>query len=234
MLLRDDMSGLSGDGGAARLLDAVKPPSTALPGVPLPDGTRRLRITLRLTDTGAADGVSPTGSAPYTTVVVEDRYGIGYRMLAGEVPVDGRPHTVTVDLTGDLTGEADSVPGPEAASTPLTPAQPLALTGLELESNAPQGPNETHRLSVDALRSLDADGTARPVDVAADFDWRATRVSSLDGEADADVPLKPAVSASAPLTLSYETGVSPQAGPTSTRCGTSASTWEWHAPSRPP
>ncbi|WP_405799347.1 FtsX-like permease family protein [Streptomyces sp. NBC_01506] len=213
MLLRDDMSGLSGDGGAARLLDAVKPPSTALPGVPLPDGTRRLRITLRLTDTGAADGVSPTGSAPYTTVVVEDRYGIGYRMLAGEVPVDGRPHTVTVDLTGDLTGEADSVPGPEAASTPLTPAQPLALTGLELESNAPQGPNETHRLSVDALRSLDADGTARPVDVAADFDWRATRVSSLDGEADADVPLKPAVSASAPLTLSYETGVSPQAGP---------------------
>ncbi|WP_405617884.1 FtsX-like permease family protein [Streptomyces sp. NBC_01508] len=208
MLLRDDMSGLSGDGGAARLLEAVKPPSAGRPGVPLPDGTRQLRMTLRLTDTGADGGVSPSGDAPFTTVIVEDRYGIAYRVLAGEVPVDGRPHTVTLDLTG----AANTVPGPEAANTPLTPAQPLALTGLELESTAPQGRSETHRLSVDALQSLDAEGTTRPVDVAADFDWRAALLGSLDGEVDPDVPLKPTVSAAAPLSLSYETGVGPQPG----------------------
>ncbi|MFD5898061.1 FtsX-like permease family protein [Streptomyces sp. NPDC060366] len=209
MLLRDDMSGLSGDGGAARLLDAVKPPEAARPGTPLPDGTRQLRITLRLTDTGARDGVSPTGAVPFATVVVEDRYGVGHRMPVGEVPVDGRPHTVTLDLTG----AADSVPGPEARTTPLAPAEPLALTGLEFVSTAPPGRSETHRISVDALRALDADGAARPVDGAQNADWRATRLSSLDGEADPDVPLKPVVSATAPLALSYETGAGPQAGP---------------------
>ncbi|MFC8826725.1 FtsX-like permease family protein [Streptomyces sp. NPDC057137] len=209
MLLRDDLSGLSGDDGAARLLDAVKPPKTAQPGVPLPEDSRQLRITLRLTATSAANGVSPSGSAPFTTVLVEDRYGIAYRLPAGDVPVDGRPHTLTLDLTG----AGDSARGPGAASTPLTPAQPLTLTGLELESSAPQGRSETHRLTVDALKSLDADGAARPVDVPAGFDWRATLLASLDGEADPDLPLKPAVSATAPLVLSYETGVSPQAGP---------------------
>lgn len=209
MLLRDDLSGQSGDDGAARLLDAVKPPKTAQPGVPLPKDTRRLRITLRLTATSAANGVSPSGGAPFTTLLVEDRYGIAYRLPAGDVPVDGRPHTRTLDLTG----AGDSARGPGAASTPLTPAQPLTLTGLELESSAPQGRSETHRLTVDALRSLDADGAARPVDVPADFGWRATLLASLDGEADPDLPLKPAVSAAAPLALSYETGISPQAGP---------------------
>lgn len=209
MLLRADTPGLSGDDGAARLLDVLKPPRTARPGTPLPDGTRKLRVTLRLTDTGAGDGVSPSGAAPFTTVVVEDRYGVAYRMPMGEVPVDGRRHTVTLDLTGT----ADSVPGPEARTTPLTPAEPLALTGLELDSTAPWGRSETHRISVDALRSLDADGAARPVEVAEDSDWRATRLSSLDGEADPDVPLDPVVSASAPLALTYATGASPESGP---------------------
>ncbi|MEV0776764.1 ABC transporter permease [Streptomyces sp. NPDC050428] len=209
MLLRDDLAGESGDDGAQRLLDAVKPPKAAQPGASLPDGARQLRITLRLTDTSAGDGVSPSGSAPFTTVVVEDRYGIGYRLLAGEVPVDGRPHTVALDLTG----AAASTRGPRAAATPLTPAQPLTLTGLELDSTAPQGRSETHRLSVDALKSVDADGAVRPVDIATDFDWRATLLASLDGQADPDVTLKPVVTAAAPLAFSYETGISPSAGP---------------------
>lgn len=209
MLLRGDLSGLSGDDAAARLLAAVRPPKAERPGVPLPGGTRSLRVTLRLTDTSADRGVSPSGSAPFTTVVVEDRYGIGYRLLAGEVPVDGRPHTVTLDLTG----AARTARGPGAASTPLTPAEPLSLTGLELDSTAPIGRGETHRLSVDALTSLDAEGAARPVDVAAGFDWRATRLGTLDGEPDPEVPLPVAVSAKTPLALSYETGVSPQDGP---------------------
>lgn len=212
MLLRDDLSGLSGDDGAARLLDAVRPPKpskTGRVGVPLPEDTRQLRVTLRLTDTSARNGVSPTGSAPFTTVLVEDRYGIGYRLLAGEVPVDGRPHTVTLDLAG----AADAARGPGAASTPLTPAGPLALTGLVLDSSAPYGRSETHRVSVDTLKSLDAEGAVRPVDVAADFDWRATLLASLDGESDPDRPLKPVVTSSAPLAFSYQTGVSPQAGP---------------------
>ncbi|MET9554836.1 ABC transporter permease [Streptomyces sp. NPDC006645] len=223
MLLREDLSGLSGDDGAARLLEAVQPPNTprtpkgtagakaaetARVGVPLPEDTRQLRVTLRLTDTSAPDGVSPTGSAPFTTVLVEDRYGIGYRLLAGEVPVDGRPHTVTLDLAGD----ADSARGPGAARTPLAPAGPLALTGLELDLSAPQGRSETHRVGVDALQSLDADGAVRPVDVPADFGWRATLLASLDGESDPDLPLKPAAPSKAPLALSYKTGVSPQAG----------------------
>lgn len=209
MLLRKDTSGLSGDDGPARLLEVLKPPGTARPGTPLPDGTRQLRITLRLTDTGAGDGVSPTGAASFATVLVEDRYGVGHRMPVGEVPVDGRPHTVTLDLTG----AAEAVPGPEAKTTPLAPAEPLALTGLEFVSTAPAGRSETHRLSVDALRSLDADGSARPVDVTEDSGWRATRLSSLDGEADPETPLKPVFSARTPLALSYGTGVSPQAGP---------------------
>lgn len=220
MLLRDDLSGLSGDDGAARLLDAVKPPKASNPpnstkasqsarvGVPLPEDTRRLRVTLRFTETSADDGMSPTGSAPFTTVLVEDRYGIGYRLLAGEIPVDGRPHTVTLDLAG----AADSARGAGAASTPLTPAEPLTLTGLELESTAPLGSGETHRISVDALKSLDADGAVRPVDVAPGFGWRATLLASLDGESEPDVSLKPVAAPSAPLVFSYETGVSPSAG----------------------
>ncbi|MFE5668334.1 FtsX-like permease family protein [Streptomyces niveus] len=217
MLLRDDLSEPSGDDGAARLLNAVQPsttPKTSRVGVLLPEDTQQLRVTLRLTDTSARGGVSPTGSAPFTTVLVEDRYGIGYRLPAGEMPVDGRPHTVTLDLAG----AADSARGPGAAGTPLapagplTPAGPLALTGLELESSAPQGGSETHRVDVEALKSLDADGAVRPVDGADDFGWRATLVASLDGESDPDRPLKPVASSSAPLTFSYETGVSPQAG----------------------
>ncbi|MFD6328640.1 FtsX-like permease family protein [Streptomyces niveus] len=214
MLLRDDLSEPSGGNGAARLLDAVQPPTTpktsktSRVGVLLPEDSRQLRVTLRLTDTSARGGVSPTGSAPFTTVLVEDRYGIGYRLPAGEVPVDGRPHTVTLDLAG----AADSARGPGAAGTPLTPAGPLALTGLELESSAPQGGSETHRVDVEALKFLDADGAVRTVDVAADFGWRATLVASLDGESDPDRPLKPVASSSSPLTFSYETGVSPQAG----------------------
>ncbi|MEU0720055.1 FtsX-like permease family protein [Streptomyces lavendulocolor] len=67
MGLREDLV----DGPPGRLLAALAPPHRARPGVPLPDGTVRLRLTTRTTGASARVDVA---------VTVEDRHGLAHRL----------------------------------------------------------------------------------------------------------------------------------------------------------
>ncbi|MFD8007351.1 FtsX-like permease family protein, partial [Streptomyces mirabilis] len=206
MLMRGDLA----DEPVGRLLRGLAPREKAAgPSVSLPDGTRRLALDLRITDEtaatggttaageGAKAGRSPSGLAPLVTVVVEDGYGIAYRLSAGKLPVDGRVHRVTLDL------------GVSASGARATPAGPLRLAGLQLDGTVPAGEPEQHRLTVVRMLSAGSDGTARAVAVPAGVRWRGSRTVTADGAALPSTALRPAASRTAPLTVSYGTGDAP-------------------------
>ncbi|MFE4992939.1 FtsX-like permease family protein [Streptomyces mirabilis] len=206
MLMRGDLA----DEPVERLLRGLAPREKAAgPSVSLPDGTRRLALDLRITDEtaatggttaageGAKAGRSPSGLAPLVTVVVEDGYGIAYRLSAGKLPVDGRVHRVTLDLDVSASGAR------------ATPTGPLRLTGLQLDGAVPAGEPEQHRLTVVRMLSTGPDGTARAVTVPAEVRWRGSRTETADGAALPSTALRPAASRTAPLTVSYGTGNAP-------------------------
>ncbi|MFC9425365.1 FtsX-like permease family protein [Streptomyces sp. NPDC056987] len=189
-------------------------------GIALPDDTRRLGLDVRLTAGKNASGdlgASPTGRAAALLVVVEDRYGIPYRLSAGQVPVDGRLHRATVDL--DLT----------AARTHSAPAGPLRLTGLRLGGVAGQE-SEQHRLTVERLLATGATGATDatgatgaapapvPVPVPDDVRWRGSATVTAGAGESEPKDLEPAASApdsaspSAPalLTVTYPAGQASQ------------------------
>ncbi|MFF7311104.1 FtsX-like permease family protein [Streptomyces sp. NPDC008137] len=190
-LMRGDLA----DEPPARLLRALAPPAPDTHrAVRLPDGTRRLALDVRIADAGARTGRSPSGRAPQLTVVVEDRYGIGYRLGAGTVPVDGRVHRIALDLDVTATGRR------------AAPAGPLRLTGLQLDDTSPVGRSEKHRFTVERLLAAGRDGSARPVRVPAGTRWRGEETVTENGEVVTREAAKPAVSGDAPLTVSYGTG----------------------------
>ncbi|MBA4860052.1 FtsX-like permease family protein [Streptomyces sp. PSKA54] len=193
MLMRGDLA----DEPVERLLRAVAPREQAPPGpaVLLPDGARRLALDLRITDEGAETGRSRSGLAPLVTVVVEDRYGIAYRLSAGEIPVDGRVHRVTLELDVSASGSR------------AAPAGPLRVTGLQLDGAVPAEGAEQHRLTVERMLSTGSDGAARPVVAPAGVRWQGSRTETGNGEAHPPTALGPVASATAPLTVSYTTGV---------------------------
>ncbi|MER5540131.1 FtsX-like permease family protein [Streptomyces mirabilis] len=206
MLMRGDLA----DEPVERLLRGLAPRERAAgPSVSLPDGSRRLALDLRITDEtaatggttaageGAKAGRSPSGLAPLVTVVVEDGYGIAYRLSAGKLPVDGRVHRVTLDLDVSASGAR------------ATPAGPLRLTGLQLDGTVPAGEPEQHRLTVVRMLSTGPDGTARAVAVPAGVRWRGSRTETADAAALPSTALRPAASRTAPLTVSYGTGNAP-------------------------
>ncbi|MFE1988768.1 FtsX-like permease family protein [Streptomyces mirabilis] len=206
ILMRGDLA----DEPVGRLLRGLAPREQAAgPSVSLPDGTRRLALDLRITDEtaatggttaageGAKAGRSPSGLAPLVTVVVEDGYGIAYRLSAGKLPVDGRVHRVTLDLDVSASGAR------------ATPAGPLRLAGLQLDGTVPAGEPEQHRLTVVRMLSTGPDGTARAVAVPAGVRWRGSRTETADGAALPSTALRPAASRTAPLTVSYGTGNAP-------------------------
>ncbi|MBR8641146.1 FtsX-like permease family protein [Streptomyces tuirus] len=192
MLMRGDLA----DEPPAKVLRTLAPPARNEDrAVRLPDDTRRLALDVRIADERARKGRSPSGRAPLLTVVVEDRYGIAYRLGAGNVPVDGRVHRITLDL--DVT----------AAGRRAAPAGPLRLTGLQLDDTSPVGRPEQHRLTVEQLLATGRGGSARAVPAPAGTRWRGNRVVTQNGEVVARAATEPAVSGSAPLTVSYGTGV---------------------------
>ncbi|MFJ8589982.1 FtsX-like permease family protein [Streptomyces sp. NPDC093598] len=194
MLMRGDLA----DEPPAKLLRALAPPEQDEDrAVRLPDGTRRLGLDVRITNLRARTGRSPSGRAPQLTVVVEDRYGIAYRLGAGEVPVDGRVHRIALDL--DVT----------AAGRRAAPAGPLRLTGLQLDGTSPVGRPEQHRFTVERLRATGSDGAARTVPAPAGTRWRGGRTVTENGTVLARAATKPTVSGTAPLTVSYGTGADP-------------------------
>ncbi|MFJ8105298.1 FtsX-like permease family protein [Streptomyces sp. NPDC096132] len=195
MLLRGDLA----EEPARKLLRALAPPEQDTDrAIRLPDGTRRLTLDVRVTDVQAGSGRSPSGRAPRLTVVVEDRYGIAYRLGAGKLPVDARAHRITLDLDVTATGRR------------AAPAGPLRLTGLQLDDTSPVGRPEGHRFTLERLLATGRDGTPRTVPAPAGLRWKGDWTVTENGDPVAETDAEPAVSGTAPLTVSYGTGVAPE------------------------
>ncbi|MET7696701.1 FtsX-like permease family protein [Streptomyces sp. NPDC005485] len=189
VLLRSDLAD-----GPVRPLIAGLAPNRAAIGAALPKGTTLLRATLRIrSDTAGIDADADVA------VTLLDRYGTPYRIPAGQLPVDGRAHTLTVDLA-------------KAADAPTgRAAEPLTFTGIQLDVMQPVDSAEQQRLSVEQLSAVGTDGSARKLSLPGT--WKAaSSVNATSGSPFADSrPTRPRVTKTpegsrAPLTVTYGTG----------------------------
>ncbi|MFI6350779.1 FtsX-like permease family protein [Streptomyces sp. NPDC050560] len=162
-------------------------------GVPLPRDTRRLDAEFTL---GGSDGGQPAE----VTLTVLDRYGIPYRLPLPPLPADARPHRLALDIASVASGAGNRM------------AEPLTLTGVDVETPQPGGAADTQRLSMAALRALTGDGTGHPLEPGGG--WRGTATAPAASGADPveDTtgkarPTSPRIAASGPtLSASYGTG----------------------------
>ncbi len=203
LLLRGDLA----DEPAGRLLAGLGPGRAGSVGATLPKDSTRLEVELRIRASAqpSAPGSDP---APYrskmtadVTLTLEDRYGTPYRMSAGELPADGKAHRLSVQLA-----QAERAPSDRAA-------EPLSLTGAQLDLSQPTGRAEEHRLSVERLTATTSDGTRRRL--TAPPSWLVT---SRNNQTTADpkagnTPTGPDVESERPLTVTYGTGYIPRETP---------------------
>ncbi|MGV9314156.1 FtsX-like permease family protein [Streptomyces sp. NPDC003691] len=198
--LRDD---LAAGGNPERSVASLRPRGEPRAGLVLPADAHRLELDVTLG--GAYDG--PWGTAGFdvrsisepglsASVTVEDRYGVPYRLPLGNLFPDGKRHRVVLDLA-------------KAAEAPVgRPAGPLALTAVEFDEEGFPDRIAPKWLKV-AVRSVGADGTARPVAPAAGLSWKATAtVTAGDEDPAAKRPAVTGVTVSpgVPLDLRYHTG----------------------------
>ncbi|MFC9944423.1 FtsX-like permease family protein [Streptomyces pratensis] len=181
MLMREDLSGAS----PQELFDAIAPPRTARTGVVLPEGAERVMFDLRVRDTSAPGGRSPSGSTALVSVLLEDRYGIGYRVGAGSVHVDGRAHAV---------------------SFPVSASGGLAVTGFELDGDVPSVRSEKRLVSVTGLRALTADSGEQPVSGSGGVRWQAGVTMAAAGEEQAGETPEAVTGSGASPAFRYGTG----------------------------
>ncbi|MFD4176480.1 FtsX-like permease family protein [Streptomyces anulatus] len=183
MLMRSDLA----DGSPSRLFEAIAPERAPRPGLVLPEGSTRLKLDLRITTVSkpSGDSLYPDPDPPVVTVLLEDRYGLPYRALAGPVPVDGRPVPVSI---------------------PVSAAGGLAVTGIEVDGAAPSDYARKHRVSVSDVRVVAGSGAERPVPAPESMRWDAAMTLTEFGE---DRPGKPPVrdGASGLPDFTYDTGV---------------------------
>lgn len=216
LLMRGDLA----QEPVGRILAGLGPKGTASPGAVLPKGSTRLGLVLRIraeaapvkkgsdaadsgTEGSGTEG-SGSGSAAFRSemsadvaVTLEDRYGTPYRVPVGELPADGRAHQLTLDLA-----KAAEAPAGRAA-------EPLALTGMQLDMLQPTGRAERHLLSVEELTAAGADGAKQNIPLPAS--WLAksrSNSSTADPEADTS-PSAATVKSGKPLTVAYGTGYVP-------------------------
>ncbi|MEU6044985.1 FtsX-like permease family protein [Streptomyces griseus] len=182
MLMRSDLAATS----PRRMFETIAPEPAPRPGLVLPKDSTRLKLDVRITTvspkrSGAAADLAP----PVVTVLLEDRYGLPYRALAGAVPVDGRP---------------------VAVSLPVSAAGGLALTGIEVDGEAPFGSAQQRRVSVSDVRVVTGSGAERPVPAAEPVRWDASMTLTEFGE---DRPGEEPVrhGASGLPDFTYDTGV---------------------------
>ncbi|WP_030893383.1 ABC transporter permease [Streptomyces sp. NRRL F-5053] len=131
-------------------------------------------------------------------LTVEDRYGVPYRLLLGDIPADGRAHSVHTAL----------------ARSGGTPAGPLRLTRLALSWNAPTHDRE-RQLTVERLTTTGPHGT-RTVHAPHADRWK-TRLRTVDpggtlgSGGHADPTARPARTATGDtaLTFRHTTGSAP-------------------------
>ncbi|MFH8664061.1 FtsX-like permease family protein [Streptomyces anulatus] len=183
MLMRADLA----DGSPRQLFEAIAPERAPRPGLVLPEDSTRLKLDLRITTVSKPSGNSlyPDPDPPVVTVLMEDRYGLPYRALAGPVPVDGRPVPV---------------------SFPVSAAGGLAVTGIEVDGAAPSDYARKHRVSVSDVRVVAGAGAERPVPAPESMRWDAAMTLTEYGE---DRPGKSPVRNGAPglPDFTYDTGV---------------------------
>lgn len=168
MLMRSDLT----DGGLRQMFEAVAPKRAPRPGLVLPGNSTRLKLDLRITTVSQKrPGATryPEKDPPVVTVLLEDRYGLPYRVLAGPVPVDGRPVPVSV---------------------PVSAAGGLAVTGIEVDGEPPSGYAQKRRVSMSDVRVVTASGSERPVPAPESVRWDASMKLTEFGE---DRPGKPPV-----------------------------------------
>ncbi|MGN9815951.1 FtsX-like permease family protein [Streptomyces sp. SD11] len=213
LLLRGDLA----DEPAGRLLAGLGPGRAGSVGATLPKDSTRLELELRIRASAQPsdpdsdlDPDSDPGSdpAPYrskmtadVTLTLEDRYGTPYRMSAGELPADGKAHRLSVQLA-----QAERAPSDRAA-------EPLSLTGAQLDLSQPTGRAEEHRLSVERLTATTSDGTRRRL--TAPPSWLVTshnNQTTADPKA-GNTPTGPDVESERPLTVTYGTGYIPRETP---------------------
>ncbi|WP_327226554.1 FtsX-like permease family protein [Streptomyces platensis] len=191
LLLRGDLVGGSADGPPGRAADgvlrAVAPPPDGgpPPGVQLPPGSDRLRLTASLRSLRALRAVRAlppvpgrqaaghdTGPVPANlSALVTDRHGVPYTLPLGALPADGAPHTLNADLSA-------------AAGAPAgRPDGPLRLTGLLVDMDQPPVAHR-QRLTVTAVSAATGHGPSRPLTAPAALAWktRITDESTSAGE----------------------------------------------------
>lgn len=176
VLMRPDLADVP-----VRPLLAGLAPQGSLAGTRVPVGTARLGLTATLLSSAGPGVVTDV------TVTLADRYGVPYQLPFGQLPADGHPHPLSLDVS--------AAPGP------------LTLTGLRLEMNQP-GRKAEHRLTLGELTSTGADGRAHPLALPAR--WKTTAEAAGDAVASpATSPTRPRVTG--PRTFAYGTGYLPDA-----------------------
>ncbi|AUH42953.1 FtsX-like permease family protein [Streptomyces sp. CMB-StM0423] len=204
---RTSDDGLPGANAAPAARTAVPTAGTPAPGTPaastgraggleLPGLPGEVRLVARLDADATARGRAAV------TVLVEDRYGAAYELPAGDLPADGRTHTLTADVAA-AAGAPDG-----------RPAGPLRLTGLRLVHPQPRdgGQRRLDVARVEVTKPIgdeDAAADAREVPLPDGFKWHARAVSepeALHDEIPAAVADRPRSTGDSALSLSYDTG----------------------------
>ncbi|MET9484976.1 ABC transporter permease [Streptomyces sp. NPDC006638] len=191
LLLREDLA----REGAGPPLAPLRPRDTPRPGIPLPADTRRLTLEVRIGQDGTGRAGARARFVPRVTALVEDGYGLHYRLPAGEVSADGRVRSLSLDL--DLGPDAGS--GPEHGSFHGA----LTLTGLHVDGPVPPGARSGQRLEVVRVGVTDRAGAARTVPVPEGLRWKGSGTTTRDAVAGKPVALRPAATGTTPLSVPY-------------------------------
>lgn len=169
-------------------------------GFTVPGSTRTVTFTATLRATGPRGAPVTNGLPDHVTVTLKDANGVVYEFGLGDVPPDGAPHSLVLDLASGA--------GPGGGA----PAGPLRLIRFDAVYPLPAH-NERHLLTLASAALTGADGSVRPLAPvtgtwSSDSAFDDPSFGDLGGGAD------PAVSATrtdgpALLSVDYRTGSLP-------------------------
>ncbi|MFF7153541.1 FtsX-like permease family protein [Streptomyces sp. NPDC008139] len=143
-------------------------------GFAVPGDARRVEFTasLRAVDKHGRRIASADGP-DHLTAALTDATGVVYEFELGDLPPDGAPHRLALDLAS------------AAGTAGGGPAGPLRLTRIDTVFSLP-GVNETHRLTISSARVVGPDGGGEALSAAGTGTARGA--ASWDAQADFDDP----------------------------------------------
>ncbi|MFG1806017.1 FtsX-like permease family protein [Streptomyces sp. NPDC049040] len=155
MRIRSDLAG-------GRPLPALLAPLHTAPdtrGFSLDPAARQVAFAATLTAAGPGGRPPAADDQPdHVSVAVVDAEGVPYDFALGDLPPDGRPHTLTLDLA--------------TAAGKGAPAGPLRLVRFETSYSVPGRP-ETRRFTLSSAQVTLADGTVGPLRAQAGGAWQS-------------------------------------------------------------